>query len=61
MGSSVFLLGPCLPEDYFLLAGRNIAVAIADGLLTLAVTPVFDALGIADVIDDDDNGAVTEP
>ena len=34
----------CLPEDYFALSARNIAVAFADTVLGNLVTPLFNQI-----------------
>lgn len=44
VGGYLALLGGCLPEDYFILSGRSLAVAVADTLLAAAVTPLFDVI-----------------
>jgi hypothetical protein len=40
-GATLSLLGGCLPENYFALSARNVAVAITDSLLGLALAPLF--------------------
>ncbi|MCO6438830.1 MAG: hypothetical protein J5J06_17175 [Phycisphaerae bacterium] len=42
-GTSLTLLGGCLPDNYFALTTRNVAVAITDGLISLALSPLFDS------------------
>lgn len=49
--------GVCLPEDYFARTGRALSVAVADSLVSSALTPLFEALGVDDSTGDDgDNG-----
>lgn len=40
--------GACLPEDYFARTARALSVAVADSLVSSALTPVFEALGVDD-------------
>jgi hypothetical protein len=59
-GAVLPALGNCLPEDYFALSARNVAVALADSILAAAVSPVFDALGLPDgsqLVDDSADSA----
>lgn len=37
--------GYCLPEDYIAMSARGLSVALADTLLTVAVSPLFEAIG----------------
>ncbi len=45
VGAYLTLLGSCLPENYFALSARRIAVDLADSLVGIAVAPVFDLVG----------------
>ena len=45
--------GACLPEDYFARTGRALSVAVADSLVSSALTPLFEALGVDDSTGDD--------
>ena len=47
-GTILPVFGNCLPEDYFALSARGVAVAIADSILAVAVSPIFDALNLPD-------------
>ncbi len=42
--------GACLPEDYFARTARALSVAVADALLSSALTPVFEAIGAEDAL-----------
>ncbi|MBI4716209.1 MAG: hypothetical protein HY763_00230 [Planctomycetes bacterium] len=46
-GITLTAIGRCLPEEYFALSARNIAVAVADGIIaTTFVIPLFEALDL---------------
>lgn len=36
--------GSCLPEDYFALSARRVAVTLADSLIALAIRPVIETI-----------------
>lgn len=55
-GATLTLLGGCLPDNYFALSARNVAVAIADSLLGMAFTPLFDTIDPGSNGNSNDNG-----
>ena len=60
-GSLLTPFGNCLPENYFALSARNVAVALADNILAVAVNPVFEALFGMPADLDDESGSQATP
>jgi len=44
-GAYLSVFGGCLPENYFALTARQVAVSLANGLVGVAVAPALDLVG----------------
>ncbi len=44
LASGVLLQAACLPENYFALSARRVAVTLADSLIALALQPVIETI-----------------